>query len=512
MPLLELKNITKDFPGVRALDGVSFNLEVGEIHALCGENGAGKSTLIKTLCGVHPAGSYGGDIVLDGQTAQFNNLHDSEEKGIALIAQELALAPNLSVAENILLGREPVRNGLIRWGEVNKEARRALALAGLAVDPDKLVHEMGVGQQQMVEIAKALSKDARILVLDEPTAALTESDTQKLLEFLKQLARKGVSCIYISHRLEEVFRVADRVTVLRDGKSVATHLVGSITKEKVISYMVGREVKDLYPRPVERKGRLLLSLKDLSVENPANPGRFVVKDVSLDVHEGEVLGIAGLMGAGRTALLSSLFGAAQSNVTGTLEMQGHKGGLFESPREAIASGVALVSEDRKRYGLLLEASIVENLSLAVLRRWVKRGWINHAKCEEDCAREAQSLRIKAPNLNTLAGQLSGGNQQKVVLGKWLLSEPKVLLLDEPTRGIDVGAKAEIYGLIGDLAARGVGILLVSSDLPELLGLSHRLLVLNQGRPTASYHHSEANPEKVLAAAALGVRNDRAVSA
>jgi len=512
LPLLELKNITKDFPGVRALDGVSFNLEAGEIHALCGENGAGKSTLIKTLCGVYPAGSYGGSIVLDGQAVNFNNLRDSEEKGIALIAQELALAPNLSVAENILLGREPVRNGLIRWGEAKKEARRALGLAGLDVDPGMLVSEMGVGQQQMVEIAKALSKDARILVLDEPTAALTEADTQKLLEFLKQLAPKGVSCIYISHRLEEVFRVADRVTVLRDGKSIATHLVGSITKEKVIAYMVGREVKDLYPRPVERKRRLLLSLKDLSVENPANPGRFVVKGVSLDVHEGEVLGIAGLMGAGRTALLSALFGAAQSNVTGTLEMQGRRGGLFESPRDAIASGVALVSEDRKRYGLFLEASILENLSLAVLNRWVKNGWINHAKCEEACARQAQSLRIKAPNLNTLAGQLSGGNQQKVVLGKWLLSEPKVLLLDEPTRGIDVGAKAEIYGLIGELSERGVGIILVSSDLPELLGLSHRLLVLNQGRPTASFHHSEANPEKVLAAAALGVMTDRAVLA
>jgi len=503
LPLLELKNIIKDFPGVRALDGVSFDLEAGEIHALCGENGAGKSTLIKTLCGVHPAGSYGGEMLLDGQVVSFENLHDSEQKGIALIAQELALVPELSVAENILLGREPLRNGLIRWGEVKKEARRALDLVGLSVDLDKPIKELGVGQQQMVEIAKALSKDARLLVLDEPTAALTESDTQQLLEFLLGLKKRGVSCVYISHRLEEVFQVADRVTVLRDGKSVATKNVGDIDKDKVISYMVGREVKDLYPRPTERKGDVLLSLKDLSVEDPANPGRFVVKGVSLDVHQGEVLGVAGLMGAGRTALLSSIFGAAQSNATGTLTLPGRLGyALFQSPREAIASGVVLVSEDRKRYGLVLEASVGENLSLAVLKRWVKHGWIDHATCDEACAQQIQSLRIKTPSLKSHAEQLSGGNQQKIVLGKWLLAEPKVLLLDEPTRGIDVGAKAEIYGLIGVLAARGVGIILVSSDLPELLGLSHRLLVLNQGRPTASFHHSEAEPEKVLAAAAL----------
>jgi D-xylose transport system ATP-binding protein len=377
-----------------------------------------------------------------------------------------------------------------------------LDLVGLAVDLDKPIKELGVGQQQMVEIAKALSKDARLLVLDEPTAALTESDTQQLLNFLLELKKRGVSCVYISHRLEEVFQVADRVTVLRDGKSVATQNVGSITKEKVISYMVGREVKDLYPRPLERKGEVLLSVKDVSVEDPANPGRFVVKGVSLDVHEGEVLGIAGLMGAGRTALLSSLFGAAQSNAAGTLSMPGRQGGLFESPREAIASGVVLVSEDRKRYGLVLEASVGENLSLAVLNRWVKHGWIDHETCDEACAQQVQSLHIKTPSLKAHAEQLSGGNQQKIILGKWLLAEPKVLLLDEPTRGIDVGAKAEIYGLIGALAARGVGIILVSSDLPELLGLSHRLLVLNQGRPTASFHHSEAEPEKVLAAAAL----------
>lgn len=503
LPLLELKNITKDFPGVRALDGVSFSLEAGEIHALCGENGAGKSTLIKILCGVHAVGTYGGEMLLEGEAVQFHNLHDSEERGIALIAQELALVPELSVAENIVLGHEPSRRGLIQWDAVRGEARRALGLVGLDIDPDQPVRELGVGRQQMIEIAKALSKEARVLVLDEPTAALTEADAQKLLEFLAGLKRKGVSCIYISHRLEEVFQVADRVTVLRDGKSVTTSRVADMTQEKVISHMVGRELKDLYPRPAEKPGETLLSVKRLSVEDPSNPGRFVVRDVSLEVRRGEVLGIGGLMGAGRTALLSSLFGAARSRATGTLSVEGRERPLFASPREAIAWGVALVSEDRKRYGLVLEASVGENLALAVLRRWARKGFIDHAALEADGMEQIRALRIKTPGLSARAEHLSGGNQQKVVLGKWLLTEPKVLLLDEPTRGIDVGAKAEIYGLIGELLEKGVGIVLVSSDLPELLGLCHRVLVLNQGRPTANLHHTEATPEKVLAAAALG---------
>ncbi len=504
MPLLELRNITKDFPGVRALDGVSLTLEAGEIHALCGENGAGKSTLIKTLCGVHPHGSYGGQILLDGEPTVFRNLHDSERRGIALIAQELALVPDLSVAENILLGREPVRRGLVQWDQVRIEAERALGLVGLDVDLDRPVRELGVGRQQMIEIAKALSKDARILVLDEPTAALTEADTQKLLAFLKQLSKKGVACVYISHRLEEVFRVADRVTVLRDGKSVATAPTSSVTKDRVISDMVGREVKDLYPRAVEKPGETLLAVKDLRVEDPANPGRYVIKDVSLEVRKGEVLGIGGLMGAGRTALLSALFGAARSPVTGKLKVGGDWRDVFASPEEAIASGVALVSEDRKRFGLVLEATVGENLTLAVLRHWVKRGFVDHARNVAACLEQVRSLRIKTPGLGAKAEQLSGGNQQKIVIGKWLLSEPRLLLLDEPTRGIDVGAKAEIYALIGDLVERGVGVVLVSSDLPELLGLCHRVVVLNQGRPTASLHHTEATPEKVLAAAALSV--------
>jgi D-xylose transport system ATP-binding protein len=500
--LLELRNITKDFPGVRALDGVSFDLQRGEIHALCGENGAGKSTLIKILCGYHPAGSYGGEVRLSGEPVRFRNLRDSEEKGIALIAQELALVPELSAAENLLLGRWPVSWGLIRWDLVEEEARRALGLVGLSLDPRTPVRELGIGQQQMIEIAKALSKKASLLVLDEPTAALTEADAARLLDFLKGLKARGVSSIYISHRLEEVERVADRVTVLRDGKSVLTAPLAGLTRDGIISAMVGREVKNLYPRPPARKGPTVLSVRDFSVEDSANPGRFVVQGVSFELHEGEILGVAGLMGSGRTALLSSLFGAARSRAEGAVEVAGRASGLFNSPARAIREGVALVSEDRKRYGLVVEGTVRENMALASLRRLSKRGFLDWRAMEEECGEQARALRIRMPGLSARANQLSGGNQQKVVLGKWLMTRPRVLLLDEPTRGIDVGAKAEIYGLMGKLAEQGLGILLVSSDLPELLGLSHRILVLNQGALATRMEAEEAAPGKVLAAAAL----------
>ncbi len=502
MPLLELKNITKDFPGVRALDGVSFDLEKGEIHALCGENGAGKSTLIKILCGYHPYGSYGGEVLLNNQPVQFKDLKASEEKGIALIAQELALVPELSVAENLLLGRWPVKGGFIQWGEVHREAQKALDLVALKVGLDTPIRQLGIGQQQMIEIAKALSKKAEILVLDEPTAALTEADTARLLEFLRQLRKQGVSAIYISHRLEEVGQIADRVTVLRDGKSIITAPVSQLSQEKIIANMVGREVKNLYPRPRTTAGPVLLAVQGFSVEDPANPGRYVVKDVSFEVHAGEVLGVAGLMGAGRTALLSSLFGAARGKVGGTLVVEGNPQLPFSSPEQAIRAGLALVSEDRKKYGLVLESPVEENLILAFMRKLSKHGFLDQPAIERECETQVKAMRIKTPSLSSWVNKLSGGNQQKVVLGKWLMTRPKVLFLDEPTRGIDVGAKAEIYELMGQLASQGIGIVLVSSDLPEILGLSHRVLVLNQGRMTAKLEAGEATPERVLAAAAL----------
>jgi D-xylose transport system ATP-binding protein len=484
------------------LDGVSFDLQKGEVHALCGENGAGKSTLIKILCGYHPWGSFGGEILLNGQPLHFKNLKASEEKGIALIAQELAMVPELSVAENLLLGRWPLKGGLIQWDRVREEAGAALRLVGLDVALETPIRELGVGQQQMVEIAKALSKKAEILVLDEPTAALTEADVSRLFGLLRQLRAQGVSAIYISHRLEEVEQLADRVTVLRDGRSILTAPVAQLTRDKIISSMVGREVKNLYPRPQTQMGETLLSVKNFSVEDPANPGRYVVRDVSFEVRQGEILGVAGLMGSGRTALLSSLFGAARGMAEGSLVVGGKAHPLFSSPEEAIGAGLSLVSEDRKRYGLVLESSVEENLVLASLRRLVKKGFLDRTAIQKECEIQIQAMRVKTPNFSVWINKLSGGNQQKVVLGKWLMTKPKVLFLDEPTRGIDVGAKAEIHELMGRLAARGLGIVLVSSDLPELLGLSHRVLVLNQGRMTARLEAAEATPERVLAAAAL----------
>jgi D-xylose transport system ATP-binding protein len=499
--VLELRNITKDFPGVRALDGVSFDLRRGEVHALCGENGAGKSTLMKVLSGVHPTGTHGGEIHLVGRPVHFRNLHDAEKHGIALIAQELALVPELSVAENLMLGRLPVRAGLVRWDAVRDEARRALDLVGLAVDPTHPVKELGIGQQQMVEIAKALAKDAAILVLDEPTAALTERDAQYLLDFLRQLRTRGVSMIYISHRLEEVFEIADRITVLRDGRSVATRDAIAVTRDEVIGLMVGREVKDLYPRLPASPGNVLLSVRDFTVEDPANPGRRVLDRVGFEVREREVLGIAGLMGAGRTALLSSLFGAARSAVTGTVQVPGRSSEApFRNPGEAIHAGLALVSEDRKRYGLVGEATVLENLTLATLRRFVSRILLAQGEREDAAKEQYGSLGVRGAGLRALVKELSGGNQQKVVLGKWLLTKPLVLFLDEPTRGIDVGAKAEIYALINRLAAAGMAVVLVSSDLPELLGLSHRVVVLALGQKTAELEAGEATPERVMAAA------------
>jgi D-xylose transport system ATP-binding protein len=505
MALLELRDITKDFPGVRALDGVSFTLEKGEIHALCGENGAGKSTLIKTLCGVNPWGTYGGEILLDGAPVRFQSLRDAEHHGIALIAQELALVPELSVMENMALGREPVRGGLIRWDVVRRDAETALELVGLDVDPARAIKELGIGQQQLVEIGKALAKKARILVLDEPTAALTESDAARLMRLLVELRTSGVSCIYISHRLEEVFQIADRVTVLRDGRSVGGAPVREMTTEKVIGMMVGREVGALYPRPPHKPGVPLLKVENWTVEDPLVPGRQVLRNVSLEVREREIVGIGGLMGAGRTALVSSLFGAARSRVSGTLSLHGGPPRKpFGSPPEAIAAGLALVSEDRKRYGLVLDASVSENLTLASLLRFVRGFLVDDHKRGEQAREEAEALRVRAPSLGAPVRQLSGGNQQKVVLGKWLLTKPKVLFLDEPTRGVDVGAKSEIHRLIAELAEAGLGVVLVSSDLPELLGMSHRVLVLSLGAATAELSASEATPEAVMTAATMKV--------
>jgi D-xylose transport system ATP-binding protein len=500
-PVLELRSIVKDFPGVRALDGVSFDLRAGEIHVLCGENGAGKSTLIKILCGLFPAGKYGGTVLLHGRVVQFRNVHAAEQHGIVLIAQELALVPQLSVEENIVLGREPTRFALVDDRRVRDTAAAALERVGLAIDPTVPMHRLGIAQQQMVEIAKALAKDASVLVLDEPTSALGRHDVQRLFELLRDLQRRGVASILVSHRLDEIFQVADRITVLRDGRSVATAAASDLRPDRVVQLMVGRAVADLYPRAETACQDVSLSVRDWTLAEVTRRAAPLLDGISFDVHRGEVLGVAGLMGAGRTALLASLYGAGRGVVHGELRLPPAPARApFTHPAEAMRAGLALLCEDRKRDGLVAEASVGDNLVLATLRRFTRHGLIDARQRDREASDWIDRLHIKTPRLTTPVARLSGGNQQKTVFGRALMTRPRVLLLDEPTRGIDVGAKAEIYRLISDLAADGIAILLVTSELPELLGLSHRVLVLNQGRQTALLEGRAMTAEAVMRAA------------
>lgn len=499
MPLLEMKDIVKEFPGVKALDGVSFTLEAGEFHSLVGENGAGKSTLMKVLSAVYPAGTYEGEILIEDSPQQFRGIRDSENAGVAIIFQELSLVKELTVGENIFLGQEPSKFGVINWSELYHKASTLLRDLHLPIDPRVAVGTLGIGQQQLVEIAKALSKKAKILVLDEPTAALTESEVETLFGILRKLKTDGVGMIYISHKLDEVFEMSDRITVLRDGKTIATHDAKDLNKTKVISLMVGREVGDIFPKVEHELGDTALEIKHLTAYSPENPGKRLVDDVSFSVRKGEVLGIAGLMGAGRTELLMTIFGAWQGAFSREILVDGHLVSI-DSPADAIANGVGFVTEDRKRFGLILEQTILDNMTLAGLRTISGKMLTNRTKEMMAARTPMESLRIKANSPMTIAGTLSGGNQQKVVLGKWLLTGPKVLFLDEPTRGIDVGAKQEIYAEINKLAKQGLAIVLVSSELPEVLGLADRIIVLHEGRVAAELTRQEATPEKVMAAA------------
>jgi len=494
-----MKNIVKEFPGVKALDGVSFTLDAGEFHSLVGENGAGKSTLMKVLSGVYPVGTYEGDILIDDQVRQFRGIRDSENAGVAIIFQELSLVKELTVGENIFLGKEPSQYGVINWSELYHRTTKLLQDLHLDIDPRVPVGNLGIGQQQLVEIAKALSKEAKILVLDEPTAALTESEVETLFNILRKLKSRGVGMVYISHKLNEVFEMSDRVTVLRDGKTVGTHAADGLTKEKIIELMVGREVGDIYPEPDHEFGETVLEIRDLTAYSVDVPGKRLVSDVSFSVRKGEVLGIAGLMGAGRTELLMSIFGAWQGRYTRQIIVNGQKVGI-DSPAGAIKHGIGFVTEDRKRFGLILEQTILDNMTLAGLKR-ISGSFLTSRSRETIAARGPMaSLRVKANSPFAITGTLSGGNQQKVVLGKWLLTNPKVLFLDEPTRGIDVGAKQEIYAVINNLAKQGMAIVLVSSELPEVLGLSDRIIVLHEGRVTGEFVRKDATPERVMAAA------------
>src|SRR5437870_497126 len=497
--LLEMRSISKAFPGVRALDGVSFDLNAGEIHALVGENGAGKSTLIKILAGVYPHPEYGGQIFLDGSERRFANVRDAKNAGIAVIYQELSLVKELSVAESIFLGREPRRFGIINWEELYSRAQKLLSDLHLEIDPRTPVVNLGIGQQQLVEIAKALSQDARILVLDEPTAALTDAEVETLFGILNGLRSRGVAMIYISHKLDEVFRISDRITVLRDGRTIDTSAAHETDESSVIAKMVGREVDQIFPEPNHHWGEVVFEVRDVTVEDPAVPGKLFVDRISFAARKGEVLGIAGLMGSGRTELLMAIFGAHPGRKSAEIFVD-QTPVQINQPGDAIKHGIGFVTEDRKRYGLILDQTILRNMTLAGLRKLSGRFMTDEDAEAVAGERALRDLRVKATSVFTIAGTLSGGNQQKVVLAKWLLTNPRVLFLDEPTRGIDVGAKQEIYAQINRLAESGLAIVLVSSELPEVLGLSDRVIVLHEGRVTGEFARSEATPEAVMSCA------------
>ena len=497
--ILEMRGITKTFPGVKALSDVTLKVERGEIHAICGENGAGKSTLMKVLSGVHPHGTYEGEIVFEGQPSTFASINDSEEAGIVIIHQELALVPLLSIAENIFLGNEQVKGGRIDWHQTNHEAAKLLARVGLDENPVTPINQIGVGKQQLVEIAKALSKRVKLLILDEPTAALNDTDSAHLLDLLRHLKDQGITSIMISHKLNEITAIADATTVIRDGSTIETIRKGpDMTQARIIKGMVGRDLNNLYPEHEPKIGEEMMRVEGWTVMHPTVPGRIVSDNASFDVRRGEIVGIAGLMGAGRTELAMSLFGQAYGRKTaGKLFLRGKEVDL-KSVDDAIEAGLAYATEDRKRYGLNLIDDIRRNISAASLGKIASRGVVNSNEEIKVAEHYRKALRIKTPTVMTVVGQLSGGNQQKVVLSKWMMTEPEVLILDEPTRGIDVGAKFEIYGIINELADAGKAVVVISSELPELLGICDRIFTLAFGRITGQLPRGEATQESLMA--------------
>ncbi|MER1987905.1 MAG: xylose ABC transporter ATP-binding protein [Solibacillus sp.] len=504
--VLEMQGITKEFPGVKALDQVTFSVKKGEIHALCGENGAGKSTLMKVLSGVYPAGTYDGKIFIQGQEASFKSIKESQDAGIAIIYQELALVGEMTIAENLFLGHDLMRAPIINWNEIYKKSMVALQKVGLDLDPQTKVSELTVGKQQLIEIAKALTKETDILILDEPTAALTESDVALLVKLLNELRQQGVSCIYISHKLGEVMELADSVTILRDGKTISTNPIAEMTEEKIITKMVGRELTELFPYEAhEVSEENVLHVENYTSYNKS--GKKVVSGINFHVKKGEILGFSGLMGAGRSELFISLFGGLPGKKQGTVKISNQLVNI-KTPAQAIKEGFAYVSEDRKRYGLVLGMDITKNTTLIALNKVMKLNVINQALEIQAAEEITKKMKLKAPNLDVEVGKLSGGNQQKVVLSKWLMNNPKLLILDEPTRGIDVGAKYEIYKIINELVKQGVGIVLISSELPEILGMSDRILVMCEGEITGEFSRAEATQEKIMVCATGGKKHDR----
>lgn len=499
--ILRMNSITKEFPGVKALTDVTLTVEKGEIHAICGENGAGKSTLMKVLSGVYPHGTYSGEIIFEGEEVKFSSINDSEEHGIVIIHQELALVPYLSVAENIFLGNE-VRGlgGLIDWNQTNAKATELLDRVGLHENPTTPVSQLGVGKQQLIEIAKALSKDVKLLILDEPTAALNDTDSEHLLGLIRQLKAQGITSIMISHKLNEIAEIADNTTIIRDGHTIETMSMSdpTATQERIIRGMVGRDLEHRFPERVSKVGEPVLEVSDWTVRHPTQADRVVIDHASFNVRAGEVVGIAGLMGAGRTELAMSLFGHSYGRgISGEIRMHGEVINAGTVP-DAIRSKIAYCTEDRKRFGLNLIDDIRHNISSAGLFKLSSRGWV-HGNDELQVAEEYRSnLNIKTPTVMSLAGQLSGGNQQKVVLSKWLYTDPDVLILDEPTRGIDVGAKYEIYTIINRMVDAGKAVIVISSELPELLGICDRIYTLAYGRITGELPVAEATQEQLMA--------------
>ncbi|KFU75639.1 monosaccharide ABC transporter ATP-binding protein, CUT2 family [Amycolatopsis lurida] len=497
--ILRMRGITKTFPGVKALQDVNLSVRRGEIHAICGENGAGKSTLMKVLSGVYAHGSYDGEIVFDGEPCAFSAIRDSERRGIVIIHQELALCQQLSIAENIFLGNEKARGGLIDWNRTNSEAGELLRRVGLRENPVTPVLDIGVGKQQLVEIAKALSKEVKLLILDEPTAALNDDDSAHLLELLRGLRDDGVTCVLISHKLNEIAAIADSITILRDGRTIETLDASTVTEDRIIAGMVGRKLENRFPPREPRIGDEVLRIEDWTVHSPTQHGRVVVDGASLTLRRGEIVGLAGLMGAGRTELAMSVFGRSYGkDISGRLIKDG-KEIEVRTVGDAVANGIAYATEDRKRYGLNLIEDIQRNISGAALGKLARRGWVDENEEHRVAEEFRKSMNIKAPDVRSVTGTLSGGNQQKVVLSKWILTDPDVLILDEPTRGIDVGAKYEIYTIVNRLADEGKAVLVISSELPELLGLCDRIYTLSAGRITGEVGRAEATQEVLMRA-------------
>jgi D-xylose transport system ATP-binding protein len=492
--ILRVKDVTKEFPGVKALDNVNLMVERGAVHGLVGENGAGKSTLMKILSGVYPVGSYSGEIYVNDKPAQFMNTKDSEKASIGIIYQELTLAPELSIAENIFLGR---MGGLINWEKINSEAKRITESLGLYENTETPVKKIGVGKQQLVEIAKAMALDANLLMLDEPTAALTEPEVAHLFGILRNIKNNGVTCIYISHKLEEVLAICDRVTIIRDGMSVGTYDTGELDEKKIISRMVGRDFSDRFPvRPLCVAGERILEARNINLRDFHDPDKYILKNINFHVCGGEILGIAGLMGAGRTELVNSVFGDFKGVMSGDLLIEGRIVKI-SGPIDAIRHGIGLVTEDRKGNGLNPIANIQDNMVMAGMREFSRWGVLNQNQMASSCSGMQRRLNIKAPSIEAVVRNLSGGNQQKVVLAKWLLLHSKVLIVDEPTRGIDVGAKYEIYCLLNELKESGMAIIMVSSELPEILGMSDRIIVLREGFITGEFINGESISEETL---------------